>query len=582
MVRVLKCCVWIVGCWAIVGQAIQTDPRSESQFYMDSFGVVDYSDFALSGRVQTVFEKLLRVADKADYKDPGLLLIDSPNWPWAIALPDNNIILSKGAVVLCYRGVSRELGDARLAMILGHELGHLAEDDYWHRDVYLSLGNRDELEADNVLRFIGERSGLVNPDSKEWQNLVRDRELRADDRGFIYASLAGFDTNLLLNNESSSFFHYWTEQTSVNPDKYHLTPGERASYLNARSSALSEIAELFEFGVAMTHLGEYGAAEKVFRQVLTQFPAHEVYNNLGYIQLQKGLKRVSVDADKVFWFPSTLDSSPQTTEIMKRNIGTNYLGDAADFFELSIKQNPGYLNGYLNLATAFYYQDKFNSAAATLAEARSIVGEDPEIEGLWQIAMLRSLQGTVDYHPIALAKLSTLARMPSPPLSLLFNLAQLHEQGGDTASAARVWNQLADSKNRVSQPYQMLVELKSGKSSPILGQTDAKFKEFLQKKSLSATPRQGTKSFSLRLGGANLKRSPGVNGSFEYSSAGISHLRATPIRLDTPQNALKTCCGSPAIQQTSGLGEIWIYNNRWAALVNAGKVTQIWENLSAR
>ena len=448
MSRALKWWIWILGCWVVSAQAVQTDPRSESQFYLDSFGVVDNAEFLLSGRVQSVYEKLLRVADKADYKDPGLLLIDSPDWPWAIALPDNNIILSKGAVELCYRGVSLELGDARLAMILGHELGHLAEDDYWHRDVYLSLGNRDELEADSVLRFIGERSGLVNPESKEWQNLVRDRELRADDRGYIYAALAGFNTRLLLDNESTSFFHYWTEQTSVNPDKYHLTPGQRASYLRARSGALSEIAELFEFGVAMTHLGEYDVAEKVFRQVLTQFPAHEVYNNLGYIQLQKGLKRLSVDADKVFWFPSTLDSSPQTAEIMKRNIGANYLGDAAEFFQLSIKQNPGYLNGYLNLATAFYYQDKFNSAAATLAEARNIVGEDPEIEGLWQIAMLRSLQGTVDYHPIALSKLTALAKVPSPPLSLLFNLAQLHEQNGDPASARRVWQQLADSRTR--------------------------------------------------------------------------------------------------------------------------------------
>ena len=128
----------------------------------------------------------------------------------------------------------------------------------------------------------------------------------------------------------------------------------------------------------------------------------------------------------------------------------------------------------------------------------------------------------------------------------------------------------------------MLVELKSGKSSPILGQTDARFRDFLEKKSLSTAQRHGKKSFGLRLGGANLQRSPGVNGSLEYTSAGISHLRATPITQKTPQEALVSCCGNPAIQQSTGVGEIWVYNDRWAALVNAGKVTQVWENLSTK
>ena len=292
-----------------VAGAVDSDPRSGSSFYVDSFGEVDRASFPLANRVYGVFNRLLKVADRTEYKDPGLLLIDSEDWPWAIALPDNNVVLTRGAVELCYRGVSKEQGDARLALILGHELGHLAEDDYWHRDVYLSLSNRQEAGADNVLNFIGERSGLVDTSSDKWKTIVRDRELKADDRGFIYAALAGFDTRLLVEAEEQSFFHYWTRETSAAPGDFHLSADDRAAYLRARSGSLSDVAELYRIGVALVHLGELSFAETVFRQVLTAFPAHEVYNNLGFIKLQQSLDAISLDIGDVFWMPASFDTA---------------------------------------------------------------------------------------------------------------------------------------------------------------------------------------------------------------------------------------------------------------------------------
>jgi len=46
--------------------------------------------------------------------------------PWAIALPDGYIIIASQTLDICYKNVSKEIGDTRIAFILGHELAHLA------------------------------------------------------------------------------------------------------------------------------------------------------------------------------------------------------------------------------------------------------------------------------------------------------------------------------------------------------------------------------------------------------------------------------------------------------------------------
>ena len=66
----------------LIGQeslAQQDDPRSSSDFYLQTFGELDPAGFPLTARVQSIFDRLLRVADKAEYKAPELLLVNSDN-----------------------------------------------------------------------------------------------------------------------------------------------------------------------------------------------------------------------------------------------------------------------------------------------------------------------------------------------------------------------------------------------------------------------------------------------------------------------------------------------------------------------
>jgi len=565
-------------------QVYAEDPRSGSRFYLDTFGVVDAGQYPLADRVTRVFSRLLRVADKAEYKDPDILLINSDSWPWAIALPDNTVLVTRGAVDICYKGVSKAHGDARLAMILGHELGHLAEDDYWHRDVYLSLSNRPEVGASDVLRFIGERSGLVNANSEEWKTIVRDRELRADDRGFIYAALAGFDTKLLSADKSQSFFHYWTQETSAAEGDFHLTAKDRAAYLRARSGTLSETAELFHLGVALVHLGRLDQAESIFRKVLTGFPAHEVYNNLGYIKLQRSLDYISLDLGDLFWLPSTLDTSPRSEALATRDISAAIkanqlpvlLEDAVQYLRLAIKQNPSYLSAYLNLSTAYFYQQKFNSAAATLAEAQTIDPGNPEIESLWHIAMLNSLKGNVDYLPIATAKLEQLAKGRQPG-GLLFNLAQLYETADQPQTAAAIWQQMGQHLQYIPEPYNTVVRLRLGVKAATPHGVERKFSILLAEQLKSLVNGSDQRS-AINVDGLALARVSAPSGDLEYGFQGDKLIKINKISGEKTQSDLLGCCGEPTARVPTSLGEVWIYGDHWAALLEQGLILEVWQN----
>lgn len=571
-------------------QADQEDPRSRSGFYVDTYGEVAVRDHPLAGRMAEIFERLLRVADKAEYKDPELLLVDSDSWPWAIALPDNTVVLTKGALELCYKNVSLEQGDVRLAMILGHELGHLVADDYWHRDVYLALVSRAETTADEVLRFIGERSGLLKPDSEEWKTVVRDRELKADDRGFIYAALAGFDTALLIDAEKESFFHYWTEQTSSGQGNFHLTPADRAAYLAARSGALTEISELYRLGIALISLGQFVYGEKVFRQVLTVFPAHEVYNNLGYIRLQQSLDHVSVDLDRLYWWPATLDTSPETPELQTRSLDGSMeeekaqkgLGQAAKYFELAIKQNPAYLTGHLNLATTYYYLGKYNNAAAVLADAMVIAPHDIEVQGLWQIAMMSSLRGTVDYLPTAISKLEALADREVLPASLAFNLAQLYENAGQLQKAGTLWDRFEPNMRQLAEPYRSAVALRSGVEMEPDANRGAKLQTWVDRMVKDGESAVATEeSLNLRFDEGRLRRTRSGDSAVRYYAGDVFLGEITTLSVPIESSEVLDCCGAPSYRQPSTLGDVWIYGSEWGLLVVRGKIKEVWKYSAA-
>ena len=48
-------------------------------------------------------------------------------------------MLSTKTLGICYKQTLLEIGDARMAFVLGHELGYLAEDDPWHFKSFMAF-----------------------------------------------------------------------------------------------------------------------------------------------------------------------------------------------------------------------------------------------------------------------------------------------------------------------------------------------------------------------------------------------------------------------------------------------------------
>jgi len=49
-----------------------------------------------------------------------------------LALKDGTILLSQKGMEICYQAEDKNIGDARVAFVLGHEMAHLGNDDFWH------------------------------------------------------------------------------------------------------------------------------------------------------------------------------------------------------------------------------------------------------------------------------------------------------------------------------------------------------------------------------------------------------------------------------------------------------------------
>ena len=557
------------------------DPRSQKQFYIDAYGLIDAAQMIDAKRVEHVFERMLNVVDRAKPKNPQLIMVDSNDWPWAIALPDNSIIITKGAIELCYENVTPEQGDARVAMLLGHELTHLSENDYWHRDVYLSFKENKQGLDQEVFKFIGQRAGMINPSTKEWQNIVRDREIKADDMGFIYASLAGFDAAEIMDINGESFFQQWKHKTGAQDDDYHLSADSRTSYIKARFENLSSLTELFYVGLAFIHLNYLDEAKALFDQMLIQFPAHEIYNNLGYIHLLKSDVLSHLSEKDVYWLPVILDGTPTTPIFMRGSTTPNLpeevndqLEKAARQFELALSKYPGYLEGTLNLATTYFYLSKYHKVSALLKEAKLLYPSNQKIDELINLALYQELKEKIDVSSHVLEELEkgTALNKDNTP-SHQFNLARMLDETGNTERAHDYWVRLSDQVETLIEPFKTIVLNKRNLNNVMQTPTALDYNDFVsQPKPITDTKRH----YLSKIGDDDLYRLNHDNYFREYKTK--TRLLFTRYRLPTEdlKKKLTQCCDRPNRIFPTTNGEIWSISNDLAVLITNTEESEIW------
>lgn len=418
--------------------------KNYADYWIEKYGQADPKDPKIK-KVYAIFEKVRDAADDKKNRSPKLKIVNSPDDPWAIALPDGNVILSAGAVRNCYRNVSESEGDARMAFVIGHELAHMADDHFWHLEVFAALSGRG-MSTESVL----------------------EKETKADDQGFLYASLAGYQTDTLLGSKDgkADFFTAWMAQLPHRKtDPAHPSPRKRADVLQSRLKTLSEKIFLFRFGVRLAHFGRYEDARYFLEDFQKVFPSAEVLGNLGYCTLQLAIAEMPPSLSYEFWLPAVMDVRTRAEDIIRGNQragqeltqdAKNLLKEAGDYLKKACDADQNYIPSRINLAVIHFYLGENYKARAVIEEAYRLKAADPDIRMLRAIIMMGEAPDA-DMWPRAEKIIRELSEIPASRIPALYNLAVMYEQRGRT-QAGELWKTVAKAPEKLPAPFRAQVE----------------------------------------------------------------------------------------------------------------------------
>lgn len=419
--------------------------RHQAAFYIETYGEIAPSQNPRAAAAHQVFQRVNAVADRNARRTPRLVVVDSKTDAWAIALPSGHIILSRHALDLCFKDADEKLAAARLAFILGHELAHLAHDDYWHQEVEEFMAGSPD--AERIAHFLDQ--------SFE----AREAELAADDKGYVYAAMAGFAVDRLLDKRGKGdFFAYWMEQTQSRVSASHPYPEDRAELLRRRLAMLKERVGFFNFGVRLAHFGNCQDGVYFLQEFQKVFPGRAVLNNLGVCHLQMARSAMKPDRAWFYWLPFLLDVETRAAAItrgggaissQRRHLkdfagepeeADAYLEAARDYLQRAVEADPAYLPARLNLAAAYLYLGRPHQARAVLSEALKIAPDQPQAALMDALALYEQSGADVDLWPSAVARLEK--GLDNGP-EWEFNLASLLAARPRAQEAQNHWNRLA-------------------------------------------------------------------------------------------------------------------------------------------
>jgi tetratricopeptide (TPR) repeat protein len=580
----------------VTAEAQPAQARDAVAFYIAIYGEVRPEQDPRVAMAHRVFERVRATADKNSKRLPRLVVVNSRADPWAIALPAGDIVLSKQAVAICHEQVNPAEAEARLAFVLGHELAHLAHDDFWHHEVHSFLATHTDTRP--LAAFLG------------GHRATKERELEADDKGFIYAALAGYPVERLLKPGAGSthFFHFWTQQTNTQVQSARPSAGDRAALLQQRLRNLNDKLGFFEFGVRLSHFDYCDDGVYFFQEFQKVFPGREVLNNLGYCYLQ--MARQGMDAARAYfyWLPLILDgetraqalvrdAAPRAASLksLKQDAAgrtEGFLQEAVEHLKRAVEADPAYVPARLNLAVAYLYLGRPQQASAVLSDAHGLWADELSLQGLKALSLYESSDAGLDLWPMAVAKLEKLVASPDAPPALLFNLARLLAVRSGAREADDYWNRLAVMGERLPATIRVFVcqEQSAMPAASCLGRTSQDIERSpwtwplpragLERLSPEAerTTLQGWQAtpfdwFKDKLHGHIYRRPDGVGEVLEIDQfVQMQVLRGESLG---SVRALAAYCGQPLRQRTLSNGMVWSCAD-WAALALGDQVRELW------
>lgn len=461
--RILFCCIkkrfifLLIITFSINNYAYSADFREmkhHGSWWVENYGVVSAEEDPLVARADGVFERVSMASDKMGNRIPGLLIIKSKGDPWAISLKDGSIILTHGALKLCYNGVTEEDGSSRLAFLLGHELAHLSNGDFWHAFAFTAVESHlKNKKVKQELKAQLEKTGDIKANDPESDKFIRTKELQADSYGIISMAIAGYDPRAIID-DNDNFFEEWVSQTTsaaAYEDPRHPGPEMRSEFLRSQLSTVVKVIDYFTFGVHLYQLGRHSDAILLFDAFSEHFPGREVFNNLGLSHYQLAMRFLSSCDRELplrFKLSTILDTETRAGKIrgkgrsdcLKNRIFLQHINNAIGYLNLSLNKDPTYLPARINLSSALIMAGKYSNAISMADEALEIEPGNPEALSNKAVALyLFGLANNIDTADNAINILKEASGSNPDFGNSVYNVAAIQSERGRKASAHETW-----------------------------------------------------------------------------------------------------------------------------------------------
>lgn len=447
MIRKILMLIFILALTGIT--SIWGSSENSSGWYIEKFGhykkgegKVDH----LVERATAVFERVKNVVDMGISPLPRLYFIGEKKKAVALALPDGGIIISPKTLDICYGGVKTDEGDCRIAFILGHELAHLANQDFGRYKTWqalIEMGNKKDRKE--LFQFFETSS-----------DYEKGNELEADRNGALFAAMAGYKIAPLLRGKNN-FLRYWVRKVGEDPS--YPAVEKRVKSVRIQLQAVKEKAKLFRAGVLFLQMGKYIDGAAVFRAFSNSYPAREVFNNIGACYLNLALRYLRLKfSDDYFRFrlATAIDYYTSAEKLYFRGEG-DYLKDrdisycidrAVFYFREAAYRDRHERTCRLNLAAASILKKNY---AAALAECDFLLEKNSQdIDALNNKAIALCYYGKmigIDTPRKAIQILQKANLLESTNFEVLYNLAALAREMKQSVKAKSLWEKYLNLPN---------------------------------------------------------------------------------------------------------------------------------------
>ncbi len=433
--------------FSTTGLATAPNPKERIGFWQENYTVLSPESEPRIGHTQQIFRQLLNAAGHRRGIEPRLLIIkeDPHNLSLPISIPDGWIIVSRAVLELCYQDAQR--GDARLAFVLAHELAHQLEDDFWHMKFFQAL-DADQARSPSAKKLYSEIQAIARQSDK-----ILAKELRADELGIIYTTMAGFDSQAIIEDQNhGNFFQLWSRArhpvryTELDTTPTHPSIRQRTTAVKARLRQVTEQSDLFKLGLWFFHSGDYEQAIASFDEFRRYFPGRAVHLNLAtsYHRLAMRYYHTHKTAAQQLQFQLSMLVDPESRAGQATLRGTKptdnrfteYMQQAVHYYQLAIEQDPTYLYAYHNLSSAWLHLNQPYKAIALLQDGLLLKPNDPGLLNNLGVAFYET--GNPDKARQYLQQ----ARQQQVDYALpLFNLGNIAWREGIREQAQDYWQQ---------------------------------------------------------------------------------------------------------------------------------------------